>query len=338
MLIVIYTISIFLFSLAYNICFCTEYQAIKDSTILSDAYAVIRFKAEKPKIETLNQWAKKADCHYFMTGSEWSQGKTVAFSENFIRDMELDVSCLKGIKEDADVAIVNEDALNMCHETEDGWYMKLQGETYKVIATYRDFQDDRANETFYYLNQNAKSLQRNNGYDYLLLEPVAGKSLDEITEQFRQVFPEVSVSKWEGTRSGSMDNRPYFILVTTLVAILLCINCIGFSNEWVKAQIQELGIRKLIGATDGQNHCLILKRFMRMILLSFLIGTLMAVCALTAIKYISALGATRSLFGTYFYGKSILLAGVSVGAIGFFMTEYGFFFLKRRNVLRNIRG
>lgn len=338
MLIMIYTISIFIFSLAYNICFRTEYQTIKDSPILSDSYAIINFNGKNAEIKKLNQWAKNENCHYFMTVSEWSQGKTAAFSDVFFKDMKINTLDLSTIENNADVAVVNKNALDMCYEIAGKLYLKMHGVSYKVIATYEDSQDDKIYETFYYLNQNAKSLQNNRGYDYLLLEPVAGENLEEITESFQQAFPNTSVFVWNGNKSGGMDNRPYFVLVTMLTAVLLCINCIGFSNEWIKAQIQELGVRQLVGATNRKNHLLLLKRLFGVFFISFLWGILLAVATLFILHQITALKATRNLFGTYVYAKSIFLAGGSVWIIGVILMEINRFSLQKRNIIATIRG
>lgn len=338
MLIVIYTISIFIFSLAYNTCFHTEYQKVKDSPLLSDSYAVIRFNDNQSRIEKINQWAETANCHYVMTVLEWSRGKTVGFSEAFFRDMDIDTSSVMDSEADEDVAVVNENALDMCHETTEGLYFNIQGISYRVVATYTDNQDDKMYETLYYLNQNAKSLQDKKGYDYVLLDPMAGENIDTVVKEFQQTFPDTSVSIWNGNISGGIDNRPYFVLVTMSVAILLCINCIGFSNEWIKAQIREFGIRKLVGATDRGNHLLLWKRLLKLLLFSFVTGILLACFVLVSLNHLSEFKATRNLFGTYLYAKSAILAGGSVWLIGVILTELNLFCLRKRDILTNIRG
>lgn len=338
MLFLIYSISVFIFVLAYNVCFGQEYQKVKDCDLLSDSYAVIRFEGNKPNIQTLNEWAKDAPCHYILTVMEWSGGKTVAFTEEFFRDMKIELSYLEGIKADADVAIVNEDALDMCYEAEDGRYLKMHGIAYKVIATYRDDKDQELEETDYYLNQNAKSLSESNDYDLLLLDPVAGAPLKTVVNGWKEAFSNTTVSEWNGAQQGMIDTRPYFMMVTMIVAILLCVNCVGFSNEWVKAQIPEFGIRKLVGATERQNHWLLVRRFFKIFFTSYGCGLILALLTLCVLKNASAFHSTRSLFGTYLYGKSVFYSGISVAGIGFLITEYSLFFLGKRNILVNIRG
>ena len=338
LLFLIYFISVFIFALAYNACFSQEYEKIKDCDILSDSYAVIRFNEEKPDFQTLNEWVKDAPCHYVIGVMEWSQGKSISFTEEFFRDMKIDTSYLNDIKPDADVASVNEDALDMCYEGENGRYLKLHGIAYKVIAIYKDYKDDKLNETYYYLNQNAKSLQGKKWYDVVLLDPVAGAPLKTVVNMFKETFTDISVSEWTGAQQGIVDTRPYFVMVTMVVALLLCVNCVGFSNEWVKAQVPEFGIRKLVGATERQNHYLMLKRFLTMFFVSYGCGLLLAMIALYTLKNTSSLSATRGLFGTYLYGKSALYAGISVAVIGFLITEYSLLFLRKRNILANIRG
>lgn len=48
MLFIIYTASVFLFALAYNICFHVSFQPDKACDFLSDFYSVVYFKEDKP--------------------------------------------------------------------------------------------------------------------------------------------------------------------------------------------------------------------------------------------------------------------------------------------------
>lgn len=338
MLFLIYTASIFLFALAYNMCFHPREGAGNPYQFLGDSYSIVGFHKNQAKIGELDKWAKRTGGCPFMAVYEYSQGRTAAFTEDFFRGIGVIFEELENFDKDADVAVVNEDALGLCHNTSQGTFLKIHGKIYKVLAIYQDKKDDRIDEIFYYINQDAKNLQETAGYDYVLLWPGSNQDMEALKAQWEKAFPESGLYWQEGVDPKRIDVRPSFVLITVICSILLGLNCIGFSSEWMNPQYQECGIRKLLGATDMRNHCLILKRFLALLVCAFVIGTAAAFLAIFLLQDIPGLPATRNLVGNYLYWKSALYAGVSVGGIGIVILEWNYFLLRRHNILRNIRG
>lgn len=336
MLFVIYTISVFLFALAYNMCFHRSFQPDKVCVFLSDFYSAIYFKEDKPMIKELNQWEKDIECQYLMPVFSYSQGKAAEFTEKFLRDLGVSGDVLKGEEQSGDIALVNRDGLALCYEMNGKLYLKVQGIRYRVIAQYEDVKDDGLQETFYFINRNAKSLQEKTGYDYVILDSPSDGGKAE--KSFQQKFREVSVKHWQGTLENTMDNRPFFVMVTVFCGVLLSLNCIGFSHEWMKPLHGECGIRKMLGAREWQNHWLIFKRFLGLFFCSFFCGNLLAFAFLFVLSHMQSLPSLRELMGSFLYWKSVLLAGLSVGSIGTVIIEWNIFWMSRRNILKNIRG
>lgn len=272
MLCIIYTASIFLLSIAYYAHFSEEYNPAKDSRVLSDYYIIVDFDGEKPTIEQLNEWASKQNCRYVMTKNMSSQSRTVAFSTQFMKDMKISPSCLEGVASNEDVAIVNEDALEMCYKIEDELWLNRLGTEYKVIATYEDCQDDVSQEVFYYLNQNAKSLQKDVVYDTALIDPRFGVSMDALEQNIVDTFLDVSVSRWSNTQETVLHMGPLGTEIEMLFAVLVCLGSIALTKKWIETQQQEFEIRCLVGATEGQNRLLLLKRLGFLLLLALCCG------------------------------------------------------------------
>lgn len=336
MLFIIYTASVFVFALAYNICFHQSFQPDKECDVLSDSYSTVTFREEKPSVKELNQWESGVGSRYMMAVFSYSHGKTAAFTEEFFRAIGADSDCLYDMEWDEDTALVNTQALELCHEVNGKLYLKVQGVRYQVIATYQDIKDDGMQETFYYLNQNAKSLQDSAGYDYIILDPKGDSAALE--KSFKGKFGKVSFKRWQGEQENTMDNRPFFVLVTVFCGILLSLNCIGFSHEWMKPLYMECGIRKMLGARAWQNHWLVFKRFLLLFFCAFLCGNVLAVLFLYLLSNMASFPATRNLVGMFLYWKSALAAGASVGVIGAVILEWDLFVMGRKNILKNIRG
>ncbi len=336
MLFIIYSASVFLFALAYNMCFHVSFQPDKACDFLSDFYSVVYFKEDKPEIEELNQWEKDVDCTYMIPVFSYSQGKAAEFTEEFFRELGISGDVLKGEEQGGDIALVNRDGLAQCHETKGKLYLKVQGVRYRVIAQYEDVKDDGMQETFYYLNRNAESLQEKTGYDYVILDSPSDGGKAE--KSFKQRFGKISVKHWQGTLENTMDNRPFFVLVTVFCGILLSLNCIGFSHEWMKPLYEECGIRKMLGAREWQNHWLIFRRFLGLFFCSFFCGNLLAFALLSVLSHVQSLPTFRELMGSFLYWKSVLAAGLSVGLIGTVILEWNIFCMGRKSILKNIRG
>ncbi len=336
MLFIIYAASVFLFTLAYNMCFHVSLQPDKACDFLSDFYSVVYFKEDKPEIEELNQWEKDVDCTYMIPVFSYSQGKAAEFTEEFFRELGISGDVLKGEEQGGDIALVNRDGLALCHEIEGKLYLKVQGVRYRVIVQYEDVKDDGMQETFYYLNRNAKSLQEKTGYDYVILDSPSDGGKAE--KSFKQRFGKISVKHWQGTLENTMDNRPFFVLVTVFCGILLSLNCIGFSHEWMKPLYEECGIRKMLGAREWQNHWLIFRRFLGLFFCSFFCGNLLAFALLSVLSHVQSLPTFRELMGSFLYWKSVLAAGLSVGLIGTVILEWNIFCMGRKSILKNIRG
>ncbi len=80
-------------------------------------------------------------------------------------------------------------------------------------------------------------------------------------------------------------------------------------------------IRKMIGATDGSNHQLLLKRFALMGIVALVVSWILDEITFTVLRSMRSLVHIRLLLGRYFYLDSILLAFLSMMLVIFVVLE-----------------
>ena len=339
MMLLIYVFSVVIFSLAYNAYFLSENEGNKDIDFLSDHYATVFFQNENADIEKLIEWQRdNQECKYLIVDYMWSRGKGIIFSEEFFEEMKMNVNDFHKKDLEDNIAVVNNGYKDLCYEENGDTFLKIHGKVFRVISFYDDFKDDKMYECSYYLNIASDELRNTNDYDSIIIDSISENSMDGIILSFKDKFHNTSIKKWNGNKENLMDNRPYFIIITVLCGSLICLNCVGYSNEWIKYQRQELGIRKLVGATGLKNHILILKRFLVIWAIACMIGILITNIVYYIIRSIPELQSTRMLFGNHLYVKPALLSGICVMGIGIVMIELNHLKTRKSRMITDIRG
>lgn len=339
MMLLIYTFSVVIFSLAYNAYYLSENEGNKDIDFLSDHYTTVIFQNENADIEKLIEWKKNnQECNYLIVDYMWSRGKGIIFSKDFFEEMKIYVDDFHEKDLEDNIAVVNNSYKDLCYEENGETFLKIHGKVFRVISFYDDVKDDKMYECSYYLNIASDELIDTNDYNSIIIDSVLENNMDDVILSFQDKFENTSITKWNGNKENIMDNRPYFIIITVLCGGLICLNCIGYSNEWLKFQRQELGIRKLVGATGFKNHILILKRFLMIWGIAYVIGIIIINIVYFILRFIPELQSTRMLFGNQLYVKPALLSGICVIIIGIIMIEINHLKTIKSQMITDIRG
>ncbi len=106
-----------------------------------------------------------------------------------------------------------------------------------------------------------------------------------------------------------------------ICAVIVSMNCISFAQAWISSCREEFEIRKMIGATDGSNHQLLLKRFVLMGIVALVVSWILDEITFTVLRSMRSLVHIRLLLGRYFYLDSILLAFLSMMLVIFVVLE-----------------
>lgn len=293
---------------------------VKDFDLLSDLYLTVEFQQERPAVEDLNLWAEKNQCK-LMTGYVFSNGKTAAFDKKLMEFLGINPSAWEETMEEENVAIVNTDAQRLCYNREGQTLLPFRGTDYRVIGFFNEDKADPENRTDYILNQNAEAVKKSNYYTYVFLDMKKGCTAEKLIKSFQKNFSFSAVYPWRGGLSGSLDARPAVALVIAVCGCILCLNCAGYSGAWIHAQKKEFAVRRLVGASESQNHILLLKRFVEIWAGAYILGIIFSGILLYILSKIENLQSTRRLLRISLDVRAVILAGAAVFFIGFAVME-----------------
>lgn len=309
---------------------------VKDFALLSDSYLTVEFQQECPAVEDLNLWAEKNQCK-LMTGYAFSNGKTAAFDKKLMQFLGMNPSAWEETMQEENVAIVNTDAQRLCYAREGQTFLPFRGTDYRVIGFFSEDKADPENRTDYILNQNAEAVKKSNYYTYVFLDMKKDVDTEKLLKSFRKSFSFSAVYPWRGGLSGSLDARPAVALVIAVCGCILCLNCAGYSGAWIHAQKKEFAVRRLVGASESQNHILLLKRFVGIWAGAYILGIIFSSILLYILSKTEKLQATRRLLGISLDVRAVILAGTAVFLIGFAVTEICRLGEKRRETMLGLR-
>lgn len=293
---------------------------VKDFALLSDSYLTAELQQKRPAVEDLNIWAEKNQCK-LMTGYVFSNGKTAAFDKKLMEFLGINPSAWEETMEEENVAIVNTDAQRLCYNREGQTLLPFRGTDYRVIGFFNEDKADPENRTDYILNQNAEAVKKSNYYTYVFLDMKKGCTAEKLIKSFQKNFSFSAVYPWRGGLSGSLDARPAVALVIAVCGCILCLNCAGYSGAWIHAQKKEFAVRRLVGASESQNHILLLKRFVEIWAGAYILGIIFSGILLYILSKIENLQSTRRLLRISLDVRAVILAGAAVFFIGFAVME-----------------
>ena len=309
---------------------------VKDFALLSDSYLTAEFQQKRPAVEDLNIWAEKNQCK-LMTGYVFSNGKTAVFDKKLMKFLGINPSAWEETMEEENVAIVNTDAQRLCYNREGQTLLPFRGTDYRVIGFFNEDKADPENRTDYILNQNAEAVKKSNYYTYVFLDMKKGCTAEKLIKSFQKNFSFSAVYPWRGGLSGSLDARPAVALVIAVCGCILCLNCAGYSGAWIHAQKKEFAVRRLVGASERQNHILLLKRFSGIWAGAYILGIMVSGILLYILGKIENLQSTRRLLGISLDVRAVILAGTAVFLIGFAVMEICRLGEKRRETMLGLR-
>lgn len=309
---------------------------VKDFALLSDSYLTAELQQKRPAVEDLNIWAEKNQCK-LMTGYVFSNGKTAAFDKKLMEFLGINPSAWEENMQEENVAIVNTDAQRLCYNREGQTLLPFRGTDYRVIGFFNEDKADPENRTDYILNQNAEAVKKSNYYTYVFLDMKKGCTAEKLIKSFQKNFSFSAVYPWRGGLSGSLDARPAVALVIAVCGCILCLNCTGYSGAWIHAQKKEFAVRRLVGASESQNHILLLKRFAGIWAGAYILGIMVSGILLYILSKIENLQSTRRLLGTSLDVRAVILAGAVVFFIGFAVMEICRLGEKRRETMLGLR-
>ncbi len=337
MLLCILTMSLVIFILAFSALLFPKYNKVKDVEFLSNDYYTVTFRDSNISIGEFYGNFNSEFFEYIIANYQWAKIKAIPFGEKELEQLGIDSEVLQNRKKQEDIAVINEKYLKICYEENNTYYIENQGVIYEVIGTFSDDKDDDLKETSCYLNLNANGLKSNNKYDCLFLDISKNYDAEQLVKSIKKKYPEIDIKKWSGTQYNTFSNNVYLFVVTLVCALLLCMNCVAFTEAWLSSQKGELGIRRLVGATIKNNNCYIIKSYLEIFGISCGSAVLISFLVFGFLKRIELLRATRELFGTSLHIGPLLLAVIVVFVIGGITIQLQYLTIMKKEILEMMR-
>lgn len=316
MLWLIMVMSLFTFSLGFSAMSKVWHEPEKDYGILLDDYWSIQFSEEHPTIETVLDKINLLQVpHCIISFGSWTPS-VAKFDQELFRALKIH-SAIKDYVEGENVAVVNTNYQDMLWRENDQTYVTVGENDYRVLGYYDNDEENTMTMPNLYLDIRSKGIKEI--IDYYAIYVDSAKK--DISEELRQDFPEAEIHKWGGKQIGLVNTNPTMVGLILICAVIVSMNCISFAQAWISSCREEFEIRKMIGATDGSNHQLLLKRFVLMGIVALVVSWILDEITFTVLRSMRSLVHIRLLLGRYFYLDSILLAFLSMMLVIFVVLE-----------------
>lgn len=338
-LFLILTFSTIILILAFSAYLKDKYKREKPLDFIKTSYVQLVFPSyQKTPVKNLKTQLETDACDMMILDYTWFGVKAIAFTNNFFEEIQVNRTNEPYHNSDENVAIVNQNRVEeLCYQEHGATYLYKQGVAYKVIGTYVDDKDDPLFQIPFYLSIDAKGLQDNRYYDRVILVPKETDKLMELEQLARDTYPNAEIGIMDGTE-GFLSLADTQAALIGICGILLSMNCIGFLVSWILAQRQEVGVRRMSGATFKDIYRLIRKRFYILFFCAYVTGAIITELLFVCLRNTKQLDSCRYLFGTALSPWAVLITGACIWLIGAIVLESSLKRIKKTGMLGNIRG
>lgn len=348
LIILIFSMSMAIFILTFTALYLPTLNKQKALDRFSDFYVTFDFSnlQEPPTVEQIKTGLKGINYRMVVAEYKWSRTRAILCksSTSFLENEMLKDGryfSKTDYEKSANYAMVNDKYEELCLKKDGSRYICKDGVKYKVIGAYHQEENDIFYEIKYYLNLNAKGLEKNNSVSTLYFD--AGKNTEIEAAKLLKHLKGLSSSndikyyKWNEHSANTMDSRAAMASVVGIVGVLVCINCMGFTKTWISSKKRELGIRRMLGASVQKNHIWLVYSYLCVIGISIVFGIGLAEAFYIGISMTKGMGSVKNLFGTKLYIQFVPISAIIVFLIGFAILEWSFYWSKRKKIVEVIR-
>lgn len=241
--------------------------------------------------------------------------------------------------------IVSEDIVSDCTDRNGTLFYMHNNEEYEVIGVFKGQVGDSADETLYYINLAAQRLQDTSSIGTYILDTGSssisdfeklGSYVENIDKNIDVDFSK-GLSKHASKFSNLMTNSMQMIAIIFIGGSLVLINSFSATTVWIYARKKEIGIRKMLGATDRQIYLLIVKQYIALIGSSYLLGMLPAFLIVHFSSKLQAIPTVYLLFGEKIDIRIVSLAFfmLLIEGLLILLTILGIY--RKRRIIENVR-
>ncbi|MCR5665581.1 MAG: hypothetical protein K6G01_02010 [Eubacterium sp.] len=317
-----------IFILSISSLFYPYYHEEKDADYLSEYYFSIHFDNEKMSIgDLLNTMDTQKMLHITFLYN-WSDGKATNFTNSFFK--EIGANLTKDMKSDNEpVALVNQDEMEICIEENGERFIQSNGQQYRVIGTFEDLKKDGMSDTAYYINLNSDVTRKDCNYEYMLCDFETPTDLKKVEKSVANKVKAVQPVEWSGVKTTEeIVVRDVYAVVILIVAIVICVNCVGFMDSWIRNSIYEFSVRKLVGAHDFSNLKLMMKRFCIVFTIAAMVGCIIDLIIYRAFSKIEYFQIFAGIFDNRIRLGNMLSGVLFVFVIGIITLNIRYFMIR----------
>ncbi len=322
------TMSVIIFILAFSVFFVAFYEKEKDVDYFTDNHFVCEVfeNTEKIKVGTILDAIDTAKYSQIAFWDQFSKYKYVNYSDELFSFLSLNKDNYPEIRDktNKNIVFVNSKYKSQCFIKHDRYYINLFGNTYEVLDFYQTIEGDEY--TVCYINVWSESARELDGYTYMAVDTTEEK----IASIVKKEIPDTNIIWWNGKAHGVIDLTDMYFYVVLLCGIILCVNCIGFANMWIRSYKNELSVRRMVGANAHQIHAFILREYLKLYSVAAIVGVFVGGILLYIFGNVKELVHVRAIFGDELHFNSVLWATGSVFAITLFVVEIRFRFLRKK--------
>lgn len=320
----IMAMSVIIFILAFSVFFVAFYGKEKNVDYFTDNHFLCK-NTEKVKIGTILDSIDTSNYSQIAFWDEFNKYKYVNYSDELFSFLSLDKNNYPEVNDrtDKNIVLVNSKYKSQCFLNDDRYYINLFGNTYEVLDFYETIEGDEY--TVCYVNAWSIFARELDCYTYMAVDTTEEK----IAKIVEKNIPDTNIIWWDGKSHGVIDITDMYFYIVLLCGIILCVNCIGFANMWIRSYKNELSIRKMIGANAHQIHTFIIKEYLKIYSIASIVGVFVGGIILYIFGNVKKLVHVRAIFGDRLRFDSVILAIGSVLVITLVVVEIRFRFRER---------
>lgn len=355
LLILIFSISACLLTLSSAAIMKFQFSDEKTFEGLSDDYAIGELRStdyedcDEVTINDLLRYIKDIENTYIFAKQYFlTRGIGIAYSKERNFNLPLISGRMfdeKDFDNHTNTIIVSDDIIAECERRNSTMYYVHDNEEYEVIGIFRGEIGNVSNEILYYVNLEAQKLHNKTAIGTYILDTGVSSISDfnklktHVENMNAQVLVDYSkgLSKDASKFSNLMTNSMEMIFIVFIGGSLVLMNSFSATMVWIFARKKEIGIRKMLGATDRQINSFIVRQYIILIGTSYLLGILPAFLIVHFSSALEAIPTVYLLFGDKINTKIIGLSFIMllVEGLMILLTILGIY--RKRRIIENVR-
>lgn len=220
---------------------------------------------------------ERVSCGIYLDDKESTENtiRYMAFTEDYVNFPMQKGRFLEreDFKENNRVAVVGKNVENV-YEKEGKQYIQINNQEYYVLGEM-GYEEETAFDNYIFVNLFACSNEELKIYTIDFFSTIDGNdTMDNCAKKMQELNCDLKVlvetDNFADTVTVDFDIVSYFLEL--LLCYILCIILISY--QWLMLQRRELGIRRLVGASQGQIVSYIMIQYIVYMLISFVVGYL----------------------------------------------------------------